>query len=403
MLKINNKKIGLFLISLVPLGYILKEIFSYLPDLTLVFYIMLYVLSFVVIIMKKQEFYFKKIDSLFYIWVFLMILGVLLTPTPFNGLFKIAKFVFLGLSLIFFSRVFIQDRNDLKNLLRYLLTMSVFTELIILGDFIRNGASVDRYLSFGTVSPIPLGMLGVTTTSLALILYLYKKIGSFRFLLILVPSISTMVISGSKGPIVSLLICIILMLPIVLRRIKFRILFIAGLGLFALSRVPIIKQSLDTLMYRFSNIDNDMSTSIRLDMYYESINLFKENPILGKGTGALPVYPHNFFVEVLAENGILSLIVVVVLLFIFVGQFYIFLRKGTLDYLATCINALFIISFTSLMFSFTYVDHKYMFLSIALLFSYYRLEKPSKELLKREMVFGKRKTKRNRKRFKLAV
>src|SRR5690554_3155916 len=98
MYKFNSKKTGLILISLIPLGYILKEVFSYLPDLTLVFYLLLYILSFFVTVIKKQGFYLKRIDSLFYIWIILMIVGIFLSPTPFNGLFKLAKFIFLGLS-----------------------------------------------------------------------------------------------------------------------------------------------------------------------------------------------------------------------------------------------------------------------------------------------------------------
>ena len=57
------------------------------------------------------------------------------------------------------------------------------------------------------------------------------------------------------------------------------------------------------------------STTIRLELYSLSRELFFQNPILGVGTGGFSQlsgsggYPHNIFLEILSENGLVGIMI----------------------------------------------------------------------------------------------
>lgn len=72
---------------------------------------------------------------------------------------------------------------------------------------------------------------------------------------------------------------------------------------------------------KFFEIKKDISLVARIEMWKEGINLWKQNKIFGAGFGSFYntdesgtqlrklIYPHNFFIETLAEIGIIGLII----------------------------------------------------------------------------------------------
>jgi O-antigen ligase len=65
------------------------------------------------------------------------------------------------------------------------------------------------------------------------------------------------------------------------------------------------------------SLDTDRSTLLRLDLYREAWNLFYQAPLLGSGSGsfgyladnAVGAYPHNMFLEILVQSGLVGLLV----------------------------------------------------------------------------------------------
>lgn len=78
-----------------------------------------------------------------------------------------------------------------------------------------------------------------------------------------------------------------------------------------------------------SNIDAvtntiDSGDSERTLLWLESINIFQNNPITGVGLGGFPLHnpyhswPHNFFLEILTECGLLGMVVFLILIIVYI-------------------------------------------------------------------------------------
>ncbi|MBM4762697.1 O-antigen ligase family protein [Bacillus sp. B15-48] len=374
MSKLNN--VTLFILSLAPLGYIIGGALPESLEFTLLIYMGLYLIAaYKIFIVKQDTIYVSKIDLVFYLLVCLSFISVLFSNNQIQGIIKSLKFIFLGLGLTFFCRLFIRSREDLEKLFRYLLLGSVLTEYVVLIDYFLSAEETIRYLAFEVVIPIPLSLLGATTTAITLIFYFYNKIKFRYFVLALIPSISMMTIAASKGPVVSLIITTILMYPVFYRKLKVKHILMLPVFVFLITRIDFINESMNNLWFRFSNTEDDLSTTIRVSLYEGALEKFYENPLFGVGMGNLEYYPHNIFIETLAENGIIFTGIVVMLFIIFLRRFVFYLLERKYDFLESVIISLLSISLVSLMFSFTYVDHKYLFLSVGLLVVYDRVKK----------------------------
>lgn len=362
-------KLPLYLISLIPLGYILKGIFPF--DLTLMLYIALYGIAFYKLTVEKNKLTFYRIDLLFYLWAVILMLGVIYAPNNSAAMFKTAKFIFLALPLIYFSRLFIKNQENMVQLINYLLVNSTLTGYLVLIDFFTSGVEAVRYLAFGEIIPIPLAMLGATTTLISVFMYYFNKIKFRDFALTLFPSVGLMGIAASKGPVIGMIVAFVLMLPLFFKKINIKFAIKTGFIIAIITRIPFVQRTLNELFRRFSVADQDLSTVIRIDIYQDAINSFKQNPLLGTGTyGNYPNYPHNFFLEILSENGAILFVVVFILVVLLIQQYVIFLKSKKNSYIEVIIFSLLFVSLGSLMFSFTYVDHKYLFLSIGMLVTY---------------------------------
>lgn len=100
------KKINypLFLFSLIPVAYVLKGALPF--DLTLWLYVALYAMAAIRLVVKQGGIKILKIDIVFYLWGLIMLLGTLYSPFVQAAFFKTMKFIFLGVALILFSRLF---------------------------------------------------------------------------------------------------------------------------------------------------------------------------------------------------------------------------------------------------------------------------------------------------------
>lgn len=332
---------------------------------------------------KRVEYKFSKIDILFYLWALILLIGTLYSPYQLEALFKTMKFIFLAISLIFFTRVFIDDLDDMNRLIKYLFVNSTLTGYLVLVDFISVGMPIERYAAFGEVVQIPLSLLGSITMLLSIILFYYKRINGIAFVLAAFPSATLMAIAGSKGPVVGLGITLLVLLPIYFKKIRLKFAIFLSLAIWGVTRIEFVSNSIDLLMRRFTIADRDMSTTIRLNIFENAVDLFKNNPVFGAGTYQGD-YPHNFFLEVMSENGLLLLIVVLCILAVFAFYYVRFILKKSNNYIESIAFSIFICSFISLMFSFTYVDQKYFFLSMGILIAYSQIER--KESFKEEQV-----------------
>ena len=79
----------------------------------------------------------------------------------------------------------------------------------------------------------------------------------------------------------------------------------------------------------------------------------------------------------MAENGFVTMILLIGFIVYTTYLFVKFSMKKQKPFVETMIFGMLFISFISLMFSYTYTDHKYLFLSIGLLLTYRIITKSS--------------------------
>ena len=125
----------------------------------------------------------------------------------------------------------------------------------------------------------------------------------------------------------------------------------------------------------------DFSQTSNREIYYkQSFEYFLEKPILGHGLfdriDESPsvffgrpgfFYPHNFFLEVLIQGGLIYLLFWIIVLSFFALKLYKIIRRNKAQ---TILLAPFLYSFVQLMFSGTYLQEPFFWFMIAYVFAY---------------------------------
>lgn len=134
-----------------------------------------------------------------------------------------------------------------------------------------------------------------------------------------------------------------------------------------------IDQSIARLFSFISSKGIDMDGSSNRDEFYlNALILIKQNLIFGLGFfGTVDLlgdyYPHNLFLEVLLQGGIIYLLITILILVIFFYRLYLILkRRKNEDVILITV----IYSFIMLMFSNSYIQEPVFWFSISYVFSY---------------------------------
>jgi O-antigen ligase len=180
----------------------------------------------------------------------------------------------------------------------------------------RLGWGTDRFLSqamgrifYESLNPITVGHAGVT--ALLACLSLTTKLSYTKILalpLMVAPSIWCVIQSGSRGPVLALLIPV---LAYVLVKRKF-----FWVAVLAICSVPFALDESNILYKRFS-WGIEASANARLYMQAEALTQFSESPIFGEGycERLTMSYPHNLAVETLMALGGVGFCVLLVILY----------------------------------------------------------------------------------------
>jgi len=260
------------------------------------------------------------VGCLFYLFLFIMSLK----PLDFEYGFQKA---FLGLfvPLALFGFICKKQWNEAELLRYFILSILIISSVAIL--YKSRFGIFTRSVSFGLLGPIPFGWVNGMAL-LAVALKREKKI--FDFLLI--AFFFLMVIwSGSKGPLVAFFIISIFFFNRILGN-KFSTKLVVGLlltvaFLFVKSYSEDIR-AVRTIMKYIEDpegyTEGAGQGSIGAREYYVnySLDLFENNPFSGVGFGGWsnsPIvthkYPHNIYVELLSEVGLIGVFLFCLLLF----------------------------------------------------------------------------------------
>ena len=357
---INNPAIALMILSLTAIikGYLI----NYFPvieiiDITVIATLIIW-LGLVKILLEgnwKLPSEQKSIVYLFLIFGLLLGISYIYTVSPDYGFRKILRFNTFAVTMFISPLLIIKSPEDSKRLLSYFYFLLVIIIGIMLlqfvyflkwGDFAIVLAYWNR-ISIPGANPIQVSRyLAIGAAMMIALLIRNKPSQSLHYFAILFVILLSIILSGSRGPLVSIIIGSIVYAILYERKHSSRIF---GYGILAIGTIITLLLLLpESLTQRFFDISQGsvimtqqgvrrISTiatrfefwSMSLQAWFSSITSF----FIGLGAGSFSSlfiwrdwrwYPHNLIFEIIAELGLIGLVIGV----LFIIKSYQIINKG---------------------------------------------------------------------------
>ena len=150
------------------------------------------------------------------------------------------------------------------------------------------------------------------------------KYGKLFCVIAIIPLLYSIFLVGCRGPLISAILGLFFYFLVTYNK-NIKLSFIISVILFFIIIIWMTNFNIIySIMGKFPNISaysleqikEGMSTKERLEAYSLAIKLFLQKPLLGVGTGGFPGgYPHNIFLEIASENGIIGILIFICFLF----------------------------------------------------------------------------------------
>ena len=359
-LLINNPAIALMILSLTAIikGYLI----NYFPvvevvDITVIATLIIW-LGLVKILLEGNWKLPSEPTSIVYLFlIFGLLLGIsyMYTASPDYGFRKILRFNTFAVTMFISPLLIIKSPTDSKRLLSYFYFLLVIIIGIMLlqfvyflkwGDFAIVLAYWNR-ISIPGANPIQVSRyLAIGAAMMIALLIRNRPSRSLHYFAILFVILLSIILSGSRGPLVSIIIGSIVYAILYERKHSSRIF---GYGILAIGTIITLLLVLpESLTQRFFDISQGsvimtqqgvrrISTiatryefwSMSIEAWFSSITSF----FIGLGAGGFSSlfiwrdwhwYPHNLFFEIIAELGLIGLIIGV----LFIIKSYQIINKG---------------------------------------------------------------------------
>lgn len=359
-LLINNPAIALMILSLTAIikGYLI----NYFPvvevvDITVIATLIIW-LGLVKILLEGNWKLPSEPTSIVYLFlIFGLLLGIsyMYTASPDYGFRKILRFNTFAVTMFISPLLIIKSPTDSKRLLSYFYFLLVIIIGIMLlqfvyflkwGDFAIVLAYWNR-ISIPGANPIQVSRyLAIGAAMMIALLIRNRPSQSLHYFAILFVILLSIILSGSRGPLVSIIIGSIVYAILYERKHSSRIF---GYGILAIGTIITLLLVLpESLTQRFFDISQGsvimtqqgvrrISTiatryefwSMSIEAWFSSITSF----FIGLGAGGFSSlfiwrdwhwYPHNLFFEIIAELGLIGLVIGV----LFIIKSYQIINKG---------------------------------------------------------------------------
>ena len=359
-LLINNPAIALMILSLTAIikGYLI----NYFPvvevvDITVIATLIIW-LGLVKILLEGNCKLNSEPTSIVYLFlIFGLLLGIsyMYTASPDYGFRKILRFNTFAVTMFISPLLIIKSPTDSKRLLSYFYFLLVIIIGIMLlqfvyflkwGDFAIVLAYWNR-ISIPGANPIQVSRyLAIGAAMMIALLIRNRPSQSLHYFAILFVILLSIILSGSRGPLVSIIIGSIVYAILYERKHSSRIF---GYGILAIGTIITLLLVLpESLTQRFFDISQGsvimtqqgvrrISTiatryefwSMSIEAWFSSITSF----FIGLGAGGFSSlfiwrdwhwYPHNLFFEIIAELGLIGLVIGV----LFIIKSYQIINKG---------------------------------------------------------------------------
>jgi len=335
---------------------------------------------------KNLKFKLSFIDVFFVLVIVTLFYTSIFSANMAASVAYTGRFILLASSYYFISKIIIlnaeQQNKLIIDFLKVTLILGVCLGIISLILLYFSSGYVDR-LTIPGVHPIPFSQLiGFAVLVIISSLIIDKNllpinIGSLVSRgLLLVFLLMVLFASNTKGILLSIIISFIIMLYLKGFKISKKLLVLMCLVILPLTFYVVSKIGYESLFERLFRSLGDNSINHRLLSYGESFEIFMRFPLTGSGPGAYDIfgylpYPHNFFLENIAQYGILGIIINIYFLFMLYIIFEISNRTKHKNFIFSLLFILIVYFFTETMVSFTLWMHKGLYLSLGLFSGYY--------------------------------
>ena len=335
---------------------------------------------------KNLKFKLSFIDVFFVLVIVTLFYTSIFSANMAASVAYTGRFILLASSYYFISKIIILNADQPNKLiidfLKVTLILGVCLGIISLILLYFSSGYVDR-LTIPGVHPIPFSQLiGFAVLVIISSLIIDKNllpinIGSLVSRgLLLVFLLMVLFASNTKGILLSIIISFIIMLYLKGFKISKKLLVLMCLVILPLTFYVVSKIGYESLFERLFRSLGDNSINHRLLSYGESFEIFMRFPLTGSGPGAYDIfgylpYPHNFFLENIAQYGILGIIINIYFLFMLYIIFEISNRTKHKNFIFSLLFILIVYFFTETMVSFTLWMHKGLYLSLGLFSGYY--------------------------------
>ena len=337
-----SRKLSIVFFTLLIYSGLLKWLSFWPIDTTILFsflslfFLLFNKLKFPISYSKHLKFFF-----LFSFWVFFS-----MTYSSSNQYLYVkgTNFILIVYSFIFLFFA-IKEKNNIVFFLNCQLLVGLIITFLILYLYFKGGGNLyytyHVFLENGNQLGIPDYLaLGVPVGS-SIIIALHKNKLIFKFLIFLM-FISLILLSG-RGPFLGMFIVFLMFLYYRMkfsRRSLLRIILFSSLILFNFNNIS-EWSGMDRLVSRFKvslleNSDDNKSLTIRYNQLISSKEIFYKHPVFGTGLGSYSYettridqrgYPHNIFLEILTEQGLIGFLFFLILLFPIFFKMLPFLAK----------------------------------------------------------------------------
>jgi len=272
---------------------------------------------------KPIRFSSKSSDLLLFIFLIVFFGGSYLAPDLQDGVTKAALFavaVFLPYLIV---RLFFKTYEQIRIFFITFLGLAIGIAALLIAMSVLP-AYVGGRLQFLEANPIPTGTLlavGLVIAVIGLTSDLLRKSGKSKaFCLAAIPLfLYGVFLSGVRGPLISAIVGLAFYILILFRQrprlvVRAGVIAILLLVTFNMWHPYVVRTAPNIGGYSLQAIVQGLSTQQRLEKFRAAITLFAQRPVLGGGTDGFAQrtglgYPHNIFLEIASEMGLIGLIV----------------------------------------------------------------------------------------------
>jgi len=350
----------------------------------------------------RQGINFRNIIStplvLYFLLSFTLLFGVTYTSAPNYGFDKGTNFATFGFIAFLAPIIFGQRLNDFKFIIWILIIVGI---ILAIGTIIAPHSAVireDAAIRGGFLEASPLSTAN-KMASASVIAFVFAILvntsGLLRiFCLVLIPiMIIGIIITGSRGPFMGLVFTSLVAIIICRRNISKIWLPWITMVLVCAVAIAFIRMP-GEVTSRIANIWQgeygfQETTRSRTDLFLWTTSRVLQHPVFGYGTGAFAVdrggddkrdYPHNFFLELMYEQGIIGLLLGIAFVWIIfkrwrqaAKQVQLYELDISLFQMVHIPGLLFIYAFTQAMKSGDITDNRFMFFCAGLILASFNL------------------------------